>query len=182
MKLSSWGIGQYLIFKLTKSCTIIPKLTKCIKKEQQQKDMHKDRCLLDLLAQGQIFNLFLKSLIFKSMILGNSCQQPESPPTVKGTSISTRPVKPYPTEAKITSTGVPSLLLTVTCMVTPSAKASLDLTNKSQPPLYTPERKRSEETMLRTQNKLSIMKLLMLCLHFLSISLAFLEICAYGGN
>lgn len=40
-----------------------------------------------------------------------------------------------PTEARMTSTGVSSLLLTVTCMVTPSASASLDLTSTSQPPL-----------------------------------------------
>lgn len=44
-----------------------------------------------------------------------------------------------PTEARMTSTGVSSLLLTVTCMVTPSPSASLDLTSTSQPPLYTPE-------------------------------------------
>lgn len=43
-----------------------------------------------------------------------------------------------PTEARMTSTDVSSLLLTVTCMVTPSPSASLDLTRTSQPPLYTP--------------------------------------------
>lgn len=67
------------------------------------------------------------------------------------TSTSSFPVRTYPTEAKITSTGVLSLLLTVTCMVTPSAKASLDLTNKSKPPLYTPERKKWGKPYLRTQ-------------------------------
>lgn len=47
----------------------------------------------------------------------------------------------------MTSTGISSLLLTVTCMVTPSPSASLDLTSTSQPPLYTPEDQKQQDTL-----------------------------------
>lgn len=86
--------------------------------------MHGDRHCLDLLAQGHTFNLLLQNHSLWKYDSGKFmplARKPASP----------GPGKTYPTEAKITSTGVSSVLLTVTCMVTPSAKASLDLTSKS---------------------------------------------------
>lgn len=101
-----------------------------MRREETLKSMRKDRHLFDLLAQGQTLDLLqshYESLVEFWEVRVTSLKTTNR----EGTATSPFPARTYPTEAKITSTGVLSLLLTVTCMVTPSARASLDRTSKS---------------------------------------------------